>query len=78
RLTNYIIPTSADLGSIHVVLLEGGLGAGPKGAKGVGELPMDGPAPAIVNAIQQALDIDIRQIPVRPEMLLELTVSGGN
>ncbi|MDD5375173.1 xanthine dehydrogenase family protein molybdopterin-binding subunit [Acidithiobacillus sp.] len=78
RLTNYIIPTSADLGFIHVVLLEGGLGAGPKGAKGVGELPMDGPAPAIVNAIQQALDIDIRQIPVRPEMLLELTVSGGN
>ena len=78
RLTNYIIPTSADLGPIHVVLLEGGLGAGPKGAKGVGELPMDGPAPAIVNAIQQALDIDIRQIPVRPEMLLELTVSGGN
>ncbi|MDD2746668.1 MAG: xanthine dehydrogenase family protein molybdopterin-binding subunit [Acidithiobacillus ferrooxidans] len=78
RLTNYIIPTSADLGFIHVVLLEGGLGAGPKGAKGVGELPMDGPAPAIVNAIQQALDIDIRQIPVRPEMLLELTVSGGS
>ncbi|HUX18577.1 MAG TPA: xanthine dehydrogenase family protein molybdopterin-binding subunit, partial [Acidithiobacillus sp.] len=78
RLTNYIIPTSADLGFIHVVLLEGGLGAGPKGAKGVGELPMDGPAPAIVNAIQRALDIDIRQIPVRPEMLLDLTMSGGN
>ena len=71
RLTNYIIPTSADLGDIHVVLLEGGLGAGPKGAKGVGELPMDGPAPAVVNAIQQALDIDIRQIPVLPEYLLE-------
>ncbi len=78
RLTNYIIPTSADLGFMHVVLLEGGLGAGPKGAKGVGELPMDGPAPAIVNAIQRALDIDIRQIPVRPEMLLELTMSGGH
>ena len=78
RLTNYIIPTSADLGFMHVVLLEGGLGAGPKGAKGVGELPMDGPAPAIVNAIQQALDIDICQIPVKPEMLLELTMSRGN
>jgi CO/xanthine dehydrogenase Mo-binding subunit len=77
RLTNYIIPTSADLGFMHVVLLEGGLGAGPKGAKGVGELPMDGPAPAIVNAIQRALDIDIRQIPVNPEMLLELTMGRG-
>ncbi len=78
RLTNYIIPTSADLGFIQVVLLEGGLGAGPKGAKGVGELPMDGPAPAIVNAIQQALDIDIQQIPVMPEMLLRLTMREGN
>lgn len=61
-----------------MVLLEGGLGAGPKGAKGVGELPMDGPAPAIVNAIQQALDIDIQQIPVMPEMLLRLTMREGN
>ncbi|MBU2765207.1 xanthine dehydrogenase family protein [Acidithiobacillus ferrivorans] len=78
RLTNYIIPTSADLGFIQVVLLEGGLGAGPKGAKGVGELPMDGPAPAIVNAIQQVLDIDIQQIPVMPEMLLRLTMREGN
>ncbi|WP_409408744.1 xanthine dehydrogenase family protein molybdopterin-binding subunit [Acidithiobacillus ferriphilus] len=78
RLTNYIIPTSADLGFIHVVLLEGGLGTGPKGAKGVGELPMDGPAPAIVNAIQQALDINIQQIPVMPEMLLGLTIREGN
>ncbi|MHB1280836.1 MAG: xanthine dehydrogenase family protein molybdopterin-binding subunit [Acidithiobacillus sp.] len=78
RLTNYIIPTSADLGFIQVVLLEGGLGTGPKGAKGVGELPMDGPAPAIVNAIQQALDIDIQQIPVMPEMLLGLTIREGN
>ncbi|WP_437560620.1 xanthine dehydrogenase family protein molybdopterin-binding subunit [Acidithiobacillus sulfuriphilus] len=72
RLTNYIIPTSADFGVIHVLLLEGGLGTGPNGAKGVGELPMDGPAPAIVNAIQQALGINIQQIPVMPEYLLEL------
>ncbi|MFA7495686.1 MAG: xanthine dehydrogenase family protein molybdopterin-binding subunit [Acidithiobacillus sp.] len=76
RLTNYIIPTTADIGSLRVILMEGGLGAGPQGAKGVGELPMDGPAPAIVNAIQQALDVDIQQIPVMPENLLALSQVG--
>lgn len=75
RLTNYIIPTTADIGPIQVVLMEKGLGAGPKGAKGVGELPMDGPAPAIVNAIQQALKMNIDQIPVMPELLMKLACS---
>ncbi|MBU2718736.1 xanthine dehydrogenase family protein molybdopterin-binding subunit, partial [Acidithiobacillus ferridurans] len=73
RLTNYIIPTTADIGPLQVVLMEKGLGAGPKGTKGVGELPMDGPAPAIVNAIQQALKIDVGQIPAMPELLLDLS-----
>ncbi|OCX71975.1 xanthine dehydrogenase [Acidithiobacillus thiooxidans] len=73
RLTNYIIPTTADIGPLQIVLMEKGLGAGPKGAKGVGELPMDGPAPAIVNAIQQALKIDVAQIPAMPELLLDLS-----
>lgn len=76
RLTNYIIPTSADIGNLQVVLMEKGLGAGPNGAKGVGELPMDGPAPALVNAIQQALNLDICDIPVMPELLLELSLAA--
>ncbi|WP_414040995.1 xanthine dehydrogenase family protein molybdopterin-binding subunit [Acidithiobacillus sp. M4-SHS-6] len=73
RLANYIIPTTADIRPLQVVLMEKGLGAGPKGAKGVGELPMDGPAPAIVNAIQQAMKVKIDQIPAMPEMLMKLT-----
>jgi CO/xanthine dehydrogenase Mo-binding subunit len=47
---------------------------GPAGAKGIGELPMDGPAPAIVNAIAQAIDRreapELDRLPVMPEDLL--------
>ncbi len=45
---------------------------GPAGAKGIGELPLDGTAPAIANAIAQATGVDIRRIPVTPEALLEM------
>jgi CO/xanthine dehydrogenase Mo-binding subunit len=72
RLTNYIIPTSADIPEIDVVFLEKGLGAGPNGAKGIGELPMDGPAPAILNALYNALGITVAQVPASPELLLQI------
>ena len=45
---------------------------GPSGAKGIGELPMDGPAPAILNAIESATGAAVNQIPLLPEMLMEL------
>lgn len=77
RITNYIIPTSADIGKIDVVFLEKGLGAGPGGAKGIGELPMDGPAPAIVNAIRDALGWAPTKLPVSPESLLAGTSPLG-
>ena len=41
------------------------------GAKGIGELPMDGPAPAIVNAIEDALGIPFDSIPLLPEDIFE-------
>ena len=67
RVTNYILPTSADLPPIRVVFEQNGQGAGPRGATGIGELPMDGPAPAIVNAINAALGIALSGVPVLPE-----------
>ena len=45
---------------------------GPGGAKGLGELPMDGPAPAILNGVQHALGIAPRQVPLTPEVLMDL------
>ncbi|HEV8384730.1 MAG TPA: xanthine dehydrogenase family protein molybdopterin-binding subunit [Candidatus Acidoferrales bacterium] len=71
QMTNYIMPTSADLPPIRVHFEENPYPFGPGGAKGIGELPMDGPAPAIVNAIENATGASITQIPVTPEVLME-------
>ena len=45
---------------------------GPAGAKGIGELPMDGPAPAIVNAVAHATGVDVTRLPLTPERLMDL------
>src|SRR5439155_5997652 len=55
QMTNYIMPTSADLPPIRVLFEEIGNVHGAHGAKGIGELPMDGPAPAILNAVEDAI-----------------------
>ncbi len=70
QLTNYIIPTTLDTPPIDVVMLEHPYEGGPFGAKGLGELPIDGPAPAVVNAVRH-LQIDIRAIPATPERIAE-------
>src|SRR6185436_11868338 len=62
QLTNYTIPTTLDTPEMDVVLLENPFPEGPFGAKGLGELPIDGPAPAIVNAIR-SLGVDVRECP---------------
>jgi CO/xanthine dehydrogenase Mo-binding subunit len=76
QMTNYIMPTSADLPSIRVYFEELGNVHGAFGAKGIGELPMDGPAPAIVNAIEDALNVPFNSIPLLPEDIFR-TLSGS-
>jgi CO/xanthine dehydrogenase Mo-binding subunit len=70
QMTNYIIPTAADIPPIHVYFEENPYPFGPAGAKGIGELPMDGGAPAILNAIENATGISFTQVPLMPEMLM--------
>ena len=75
QFTNYIIPTLADLPKIRVVFLENPHPAGPGGAKGLGELPMNGPAPALLNAVDSALgatvgSLRLDEAPMTPERLL--------
>jgi CO/xanthine dehydrogenase Mo-binding subunit len=70
QLTNYLIPTTMDTPKLDVILLEHPYAGGPFGAKGLGELPIDGPAPAVVNAIRH-LGIDVRAIPALPETVRE-------
>jgi CO/xanthine dehydrogenase Mo-binding subunit len=67
--TNYIVPTTLDTPEMTVVLLERPYAHGPFGAKGVGEMPIDGPAPAVVNALRHA-GFDVRDIPATPERLM--------
>ncbi len=71
QMTNYIMPTSADLPPIRVFFEQLGNVHGAHGAKGIGELPMDGPAPAIVNAVEEAIGVRFRSIPLLPEDLFE-------
>lgn len=81
QMTNYIMPTSADLPQIRVLFEETPSVHGAFGAKGIGELPMDGPAPAILNAIEQATGIAFARIPLLPEDIFERmthTESGGS
>lgn len=73
QLTNYIIPTAADLPQIRVIFHQAGGNCGPGGAKGIGELPMDGPAPAVVNALCDALGCEIDFVPATPEKLMALS-----
>jgi len=71
QMTNYIMPTAVDVPPIRVFFEELPYSYGPAGAKGLGELPMDGAAPAIVNAIENATGVSIHHIPVMPESLME-------
>jgi len=77
QLTNYIIPTSADTPKLDVDIVEIPYSKGPFGAKGVGELPMDAPAPAVVAAIAHATGRHVAEIPVTPERLLAALANGA-
>ena len=65
-----VIPTSLDAPPIESILLENPYPFGPHGAKGVGELPMDGPAPAVAAAILNATGALVPELPITPERLL--------
>jgi len=69
QMTNYIMPTAEDVPQIHVSFEEIPFSYGGYGAKGIGELPHDGPAPAILNAIRNATGIGFHSIPLLPEDL---------
>lgn len=71
QMTNYIMPTAEDVPPIHVYFVEIPFSHGGYGAKGIGELPHDGPAPAILNAIRDAIGVSFTSIPLLPEDLFE-------
>ena len=70
RLATYLIPTSLDAPRIETILVENPFSGAPHGAKGVGELPMDVPAAAVVAAIHDATGAWIHDLPASPERLI--------
>jgi CO/xanthine dehydrogenase Mo-binding subunit len=77
QMTNYIMPTAADIPDIRVFFEEEPYAYGAAGAKGIGELPLDGSAPAVINAVENALGLNIDFIPMMPEDLFEAMENNG-
>jgi CO/xanthine dehydrogenase Mo-binding subunit len=69
NMTNCIVPTFADAPELETIIVEVPYPYGPSGAKGVGEIPMDGPAAAVANAVTDALGVDFDAIPILPEVV---------
>jgi CO/xanthine dehydrogenase Mo-binding subunit len=82
RLATYLIPTALDAPRIETILVEAPFSGAPHGAKGIGELPMDVGAPAVVAAIHDATGVWIHDLPASPERILAaleaLTLAGGD
>ena len=76
RLATYLIPTSLDAPRIRSILVEKPFSGAPHGAKGVGELPMDVGAPAVVAAIHDATGVWIHDLPATPERILAAMTHG--
>jgi CO/xanthine dehydrogenase Mo-binding subunit len=77
RLATYLIPTALDAPHIRTILVEAPYSGAPHGAKGVGELPMDVAAPAVVAAIHDATGVWIHELPATPERILAALYGGG-
>ncbi|HWQ43486.1 MAG TPA: xanthine dehydrogenase family protein molybdopterin-binding subunit [Desulfosporosinus sp.] len=66
----YLLPTALDVPDMETILVESGAGIGPYGAKGVGEPSCNAMAPAIINAIRDAVGVRITSLPATSEKVL--------
>jgi CO/xanthine dehydrogenase Mo-binding subunit len=69
-LSEYLIPTAVDYPNVEAIILESGTGAGPFGAKGIGEPSLTPAAPAVASAVADAIGAPIHEIPITPEVVL--------
>jgi CO/xanthine dehydrogenase Mo-binding subunit len=77
RLATYLIPTALDAPRIRTILVEQPYSGVPHGAKGLGELPMDVAAPAVVAAIHDATGVWIHDLPATPERIIAALTGGA-
>ena len=72
NFVDYRLPTFGTMpGRLEAAFVEGDPSEGPYGAKGIGELPFGPPAPAIANAIHNAVGVRLKTLPMTPERVLE-------
>jgi len=76
-LTGYVIPTALDAPRIETVAIAIPEPTGPFGLKGAGEIGIDGPAPAIANAVADACGVRPRRFPLTAERILHLLSTSG-
>lgn len=69
-LAEYLIPTAMDFPPTQAIMLESGSGVGPFGAKGIGEPSLTPAAPAVANAVADAIGVRIHELPLTPERVL--------
>jgi xanthine dehydrogenase molybdenum-binding subunit len=67
---DYKMFSAEDMPKLTTILVETDEPLGPYGAKSISEVPINGPAPAIANAIFHAVGVRIRKLPIRPEDVL--------
>jgi CO/xanthine dehydrogenase Mo-binding subunit len=77
RFQTYILPTMVDAPEVHARMVEVPYSRGPGGAKGLGELPLHGVAPAVANALEHALGARLRDLPLLPEKIFEALRQEG-
>jgi CO/xanthine dehydrogenase Mo-binding subunit len=69
--SEYLMPTSMDMPKVQCILLESRSGIGPFGAKGIGEPAMTPVAPAIANAVADAIGVRVHEMPITPERIVK-------
>tara|TARA_Y100000815_G_C13277035_1_gene475337 strand:- start:726 stop:1232 length:507 start_codon:yes stop_codon:yes gene_type:complete len=74
--SEYLIPTSMDMPEIKAIILESRSGLGPFGAKGVGEPSLTPVAPAIANAVANAIGTRVFDLPITPEKVVNALGKG--
>ncbi|HAP31577.1 MAG TPA: xanthine dehydrogenase, partial [Firmicutes bacterium] len=75
---DYKIPTMENVPEINCFVLETAEEGGPFGARGVGEPPMIGVAPAIANAVADAIGVEFYTFPITPERIVQALKEKAN
>jgi CO/xanthine dehydrogenase Mo-binding subunit len=75
--SEYLIPTAMDMPRVQSIILESRSGVGPFGAKGIGEPALTPVAPAIANAVADAIGVRIHDLPITPEKVVKALRDRG-